>query len=234
MNADTDIGPSRAMRRRISASSGVRSSAITWAITGPSRMQGLAPQREAGEPGPGDEQRYAQQHAHGGMAPQETELGVGLAEELAERAHHGVEHGERSDDEAGAPQRAGPDHDEKNDQQGEPFEAGLVELARMARQRPAERKYHRPRHVGGPSPQLAIDEVREPPEQEPDRPDRAGDVAERERRYPAVVSEAYHRDDATEKAAVEGHAAFPHLEDLERVLEKMRQVVEQHIAGAAA
>ena len=50
----------------------------------------------------------------------------------------------------------------------------------------------------------------------------------------AVVGEPYHRDDATEKAAVEGHAAFPHLEYLYRVFEKMRQVVEQHIAGPSA
>ena len=104
----------------------------------------------------------------------------------------------------------------EDDQQAEPFEPGLVELARVARQRAAEREDHRPGHVGRPAPQLAVDEVRDPAEEKPDRPDRAGDVAERQCRDAALIGEQQHRDDAAEEAAMEGHAALPHLEDLER------------------
>ena len=135
---------------------------------------------------------------------------------------------------AWTPQRAGADEQGEDDQQAEPFEQGLVELARVARQRPAEREDHRPGHVGRPAPQLAVDEVREPPEEDPDRPDRAGDVAERQRRDAAVIGEPQDRDDAAEEAAMERHAALPHLEDLQRVLEEVRQVVEQDVADPAA
>ena len=39
---------------------------------------------------------------------------------------------------------------------------------------------------------------------------------------------------AAEEAAVERHAAFPHFDDFGRMLGKVRQVVEQHVAGASA
>ena len=51
---------------------------------------------------------------------------------------------------------------------------------------------------------------------------------------PRLTGEPDDRDDAAEEAAMERHAALPHLEDLERVLEEVRQVVEQDVADAAA
>ena len=47
-------------------------------------------------------------------------------------------------------------------------------------------------------------------------------------------AEQHHRGDAAEEAAVERHAALPQFENLGRVLDEERQIVEQHIAGAAA
>ena len=64
---------------RISASSGVRS-ALMQECRGCGRSARRRNRRA------GEEQRDAQQHAHGHAAPQKTELRVGLAEEFAERA----------------------------------------------------------------------------------------------------------------------------------------------------
>src|SRR5215831_17551063 len=155
MNSATGIGPVCAMRARISASSGVRSSVIL-------RIDRLTPQRESDEQNAGDEKRHAEQHTHGHAAPQESELLIGFAEEFTERPHHRIERRKGAEDQAGTPERTGPHHEAENDQQYEPFEACLVELARMARDRAGARKYHRPRYVGIAAPQLAIDEVRQP------------------------------------------------------------------------
>ena len=49
-----------------------------------------------------------------------------------------------------------------------------------------------------------------------------------------LPAEQHHRGDAAEKAAMERHAALPQFEDLGGMLDEERQIVEQHIAGAAA
>ena len=41
-------------------------------------------------------------------------------------------------------------------------------------------------------------------------------------------------DDAADDAAVKRHAAIPKLQNLDRVGGKMREIVEQDVAGAAA
>ena len=46
--------------------------------------------------------------------------------------------------------------------------------------------------------------------------------------------EEHHRQDRAEEAAVERHAAVPQREDLERVLGEAREIVEEHVADAAA
>ena len=48
------------------------------------------------------------------------------------------------------------------------------------------------------------------------------------------MREEHHGQHGAEEAAVERHAAMPEREDLERVLGKMRQVVEEDVADAAA
>ena len=56
-----------------------------------------------------------------------------------------------------------------------------------------------------------------PPEEQPDRRRRAGEVAERQDRDVALPAEQHHRGDAAEEAAVERHAAVPQFQDLERM-----------------
>jgi len=46
--------------------------------------------------------------------------------------------------------------------------------------------------------------------------------------------EQRHRDDDAEKAAVKTHAAFPQLEDVERVGQVFQRLVEQHVAQPPA
>ena len=81
---------------------------------------------------------------------------------------------------------------------------------------------------------IGIDEVRKPPETQPDRRNRAGQIAQRQERNAAPLREADHGDDAAEEAAVERHPAVPDLDDLARVRDEMRQVVEQHVPQPAA
>ena len=85
-----------------------------------------------------------------------------------------------------------------------------------------------------PAPQFAVDEIGDAAEEQADRRHRADDIAERQDRNAAAPSEQHHRHDAACKAAVERHAALPELQDLQRVLGKMRRVVEQHVAEPAA
>src|SRR5438270_11712636 len=89
------------------------------------------------------------------------------------------------------------------------------------------RKYHGPRHVRRPPPQLAVHEIGDPAEEEADRPGRAGDVADRQERDAALVREQHHGEHAAEEAAVERHAAVPYLQHLDRVLAKELEIVEQ-------
>src|SRR5689334_6305166 len=98
MKVATEIGPSTAIMRRISASSGVMPAAR-------SRACGFAPHEPDDERAP-ENHRDREQHAHGESAPQEAELRIGLAEKFAERAREPVEQCECSEDEAGPLQGA--------------------------------------------------------------------------------------------------------------------------------
>ena len=69
----------------------------------------------------------------------------------------------------------------QQDEQHHALQPGLVELARMARLRPAIREDHAPGHVGDPAPQLAIDEIGQPAEAQADRHHRRHPVAEGKR-----------------------------------------------------
>ena len=60
-------------------------------------------------------------------------------------------------------------------------------------------------------------------------------VGNPQKRLPSCAREQRHRDDHADDAAVGGHPAFPDCENLERMLEVIRQgSVEQHMAQAAA
>src|ERR1700747_2068821 len=69
----------------------------------------------------------------------------------------------------------------------------------------------------GPPPELAVDEMGEPAEEQSDRRHRASDVAEREDRNLAPAREQHDRQHAADEAAVARHAALPQLYDLDRM-----------------
>ncbi len=143
---------------------------------------------------------------------------------------------EAAEDQARPLQGAEANHHGQNRKQHDSLDRRLVKLAGMARQRSAIGKHHRPGHAGvrRPAPQLAVDEVGEPPEKQPDRADPGGDIAERQDRKIVLAAEQYHRGHAAQKAAMERHAALPQLKNLSGMLDEEREIVEQHVAGAAA
>src|SRR5690348_5901681 len=106
----------------------------------------------------------------------------------------------------------------------------------MARQRSAAGKDHRPWQggIGSAAPQFAVDEIGDAPEKQTDRSDGRGDVTKSKDGNAVSARKPYHRHDAAYEAAVEGHASPPQFENLGRVLDEERQIVEQHIAGSAA
>src|SRR5690606_37409999 len=114
------------------------------------------------------------------------------------------------------------------------FQRRLVKLARMARLRPVEGKHYRPGHVADAAEQFAIDEVGEAAEEQAERHRGGDDVDHRPGRDGARAGEEDHRQDGAEKAAMERQATMPDGEDLKRVGGEARQVVEKHIADAAA
>src|ERR1700690_4143596 len=104
----------------------------------------------------------------------------------------------------------------------------------MARYRPASRKDHRPRDVGLAPVELAVDEIADAAKEEADRYRLDDDVGERQDRQLASASEEHDRQGDAERTAVERHPALPQIERLDRVLDVIDQIVEQHVADAAA
>lgn len=156
---------------------------------------------------------------------------------LAGDAGQAVDQDEGAEDHAGALQRAEADHDREHREQQDALHARFVKLARMARQlRRVVGEDHRPgqARVRGAAPQFAVDEIGDSAEQQPDRGDGGGDVAKRQDRDLVAIGKPHHRDDAAEEAAMERHAAFPQFEDRGGMIDEEGQVVEQHVAGAAA
>src|SRR5580704_2768678 len=213
------------MRRRISLSSAVASAIFRFRFVA---------QRASEDDDAAEHQWNAQQHAHRQPAPEEAELDVGLAKQFADDARHAVAERKTSGDDAGALEGAEAHQKAEHDEEDDALQRCFIELAGMARDRTAVGKDHRPRHVTRPSPQFAVDEIGTAAEEQSDRTDRGGNVAERQHRDAALEREYDDGDDAAGDAAVKRHAAVPQFEDLQRMLDEMRKIVEQHIAGAAA
>ena len=104
----------------------------------------------------------------------------------------------------------------------------------MARERSAIGELDRPGHVRGPAPKLGIDEVGDTHQAEPDRHAGRHHVEQGPGGDAALEREQRHGEDDAEQAAMEGHAALPDGEDVERMRDVARQVVEQHVACAPA
>ena len=115
------------------------------------------------------------------------------------------------------------DQAEQHQEQEDAFQAGLVELARMARylvRIHVRGKDHGPRHggrVGGAAEQFAVDEVRQAAEEYADRRGATHDIGQVQEIYLLLAGEKEHRQQHAEQAAMEGHAAFPDRQDFQRV-----------------
>src|SRR4051812_21792981 len=155
---------------------------------------------------------------------------------LSDDARNAVNRNKAAEDQPGPLQCAEADHDSQDRKQHDSLKPRLVKLAGMTWK--VERvigKHHRPGHalIRRPAPQLAVDEVGQPPEKQSDRPDRGGDIAERQDWEVVLPAKQYHRGDAAQEAAVKRHAALPQFENLGGMLNEKRKIVEQHVAGAA-
>ena len=95
-------------------------------------------------------------------------------------------------------------------------------------------KDHRPRRQRRPAPQLAVDEVGDAPEEQPDRRRRRHRVADPEDRQSVAEREADDAGDDAEKAAVEGHAALPDGKDFSGMRGEVRRLVEEDVAEPPA
>src|SRR5262249_45829634 len=157
----------------------------------------------------GQEQRNRQQLTHRCTAPQKPELRVRFAEEFAGSAGNRIADGKTADNQAGPLERSRAHQQRQYREQDKAFQGRFIELARMARNRPAAGKYHRPGNISRAAPQFAIDEIGNSAEKQPNRSDRAGNVAERKDRDATLVTEQKDSEDAADKAAVERHTAVP-------------------------
>src|SRR5690606_30616924 len=97
---------------------------------------------------------------------------------------------------------------------------------------------HGPRRVRARrrAPQLAVDEVADAPEAEPGRDPRRDEIGDGEKGLADVAGEEPDRDEHADQAAVERHAAFPSLENVQRVREQVLAPgrIEDHVADAPA
>ncbi len=97
-------------------------------------------------------------------------------------------------------------------------------------------EHHGPRHagVGHPAPQFAIDEIGDAAEEQAERHHAAQQIAEFQQIDLVAAAIEDQRGDDAERAAMEGHAALPQIEDVDRIGEIERWLVEQHIAEPSA
>src|SRR3546814_7125977 len=164
------------------------------------------------------EHRQRQDLAHRHAAGEEADMRVRLPEHLRRDPGDRVSHQEYPAEEAGAFAN-GPAarQQEEDDEEDGPFEDGLVDLARMARQRPAVGKHESPGHVRDAAPEFAVDEVRQPPEEQADGRGAGDRVADAQRVEHVAAREDPDREEHPDQYAVERHAAVPYGESVERM-----------------
>ena len=95
-------------------------------------------------------------------------------------------------------------------------------------------KYHPPRQVRDASVELAIDEVPQPACRDAERTERRDEIHQPQETQLVAARFKRHGDDDAQQAAVEGHPALPHRDDLERVRQVVAQLVEEHVAKPPA
>src|SRR3984893_18244728 len=116
--------------------------------------------------------------------------------------------------------------DIKQKEKDKPFEACLVELARVARKRPGAGKNHRPRHAGRPAPKFRLDEIRDAAEKKPDRNRGGANIGKAQHRNSFARGEDVNRERGSGEAAVKRHTTFPNSENLGRMRKIKSRIVE--------
>ena len=82
-------------------------------------------------------------------------------------------------------------------------------------------------------PQLTVDEVAQTACPETKRDQRCDKIGNLEEVAFGAFGKNHHHQDHPNQAAVEGHAAVPDAEQIERVIQEYREVIEQHISNSA-
>src|SRR5262245_57268485 len=104
----------------------------------------------------------------------------------------------------------------------------------MSRIGTGAREDHAPGYIGGPAPELAIDKIGDAAEQQADRRGRGDRIRHGEERNLFRPRIEEHREDHADQAAMEGHAALPDHEDLDRVGEIVTGFPKEDLAQTAA
>src|SRR6267378_3314052 len=176
------------------------------------------------QPHPKGEHRQRQPLAHRQAEREIAEKAVGLPAELGDEAKHAIAD-EKQRRYLAARARLGrepPKHREER----EPLERELVELRRVTRRVARAAKYHSPGQVRDASVELAVDEVPQPACRDAERTERRDEIHQPQESYLVAARRKRHGEDYAQQAAVEGHPALPHREDLERVRQVVARLVE--------
>ena len=129
---------------------------------------------------PHSQKRHRQPLSHGGAETQEPQMRVGLAENLGHGARRPVAGQKDASQKARAPAQSFLARQPQQDgEQDRPFAQGFVDLARVAGIGAAAGKDHRPGHVGDAPEQLAVDEIGQAAEKQPQRRHAGDPVGER-------------------------------------------------------
>ena len=133
-----------------------------------------------------------------------------MAKKLVNESRNSHAQRENSGEQTRAIARAGfPEQQHQDDQQRQPFEPCLIKLAGMAWQIARAGEHHRPWHAGNAAPQLAIDEIGEPPQQHPHRHADADVIDHPDEVQFVAPCDERHRHRHPGQAAVERHSAVP-------------------------
>ena len=125
--------------------------------------------------------------------------------------------------------------DPQHQEQHHTFQEKLIELGRMARHaHGVGGEDHGPGHVRGAPPQFAVDEIAETAGTQTDGHHRHGEIRHLKIAFAGAAGEQPEREQHTQGAAMEAHAAGPDLEQPQRVVEKPVETIEQNVAHAAA
>ena len=199
--------------------------------------------------------RQRQRLAHGQADPVDVkgqpdrvaradELRIGLAHELHQKTCRAVARKEHARQRPAPFQPApGEGQPEQQQAQQQPLQPRLVELAGMPRAgscdtrailRGRTGKDHAPGQVGGPAPELGIDEIGDTDKENGRRRGQRHEVGDIAQPQAGLARHQPDRQHNPQEPAVKGHAPLPEHRDLQRVLHVVAGPVEQHIAQPPA